>query len=425
MSFNLLDQAKSLFTNDLIGKASAYLGERESGVVKAISGILPAILGIFSEKAATPSGTAVLGTMLTNQLNTGSYNDPGSFFSNDGGALLNKGANVAQELFGNKLDKLTNNISAYADVKPSSTSSLLSMAIPAVLGLVGKLSTADHGGNITAVFKGQKDNIINGIPAGLNISSLLNGFGTKVSDISTDVKATSIHYTRQAEKESNSLRWLLPLLLLLLAGLAAWYFLSKGCNDNDSAANHKDTTIINNEGNVANFVKGSLDTLTGDWMYNEGDSTNILLPNNAGTLTVGRYSTEANLVEFLTNKDKEVDTVKGNWFGFTNVHFKTGSSEITEASKVQLNNMVAICKAFNTARFKLGGYTDSTGSYEVNSVVSQKRAEAVAAYLTHAGAPEGSFTAVKGYGPEWPIADNATAEGRAQNRRVAVNVKSK
>ncbi|MBK7308114.1 MAG: hypothetical protein IPI88_14570 [Chitinophagaceae bacterium] len=55
----------------------------------------------------------------------------------------------------------------------------------------------------------------------------------------------------------------------------------------------------------------------------------------------------------------------------------------------------------------------------------RKRADAVAATLVKLGAGAKSFMGAKGYGPEWPVADNATGEGRAQNRRVAVNVKAK
>ena len=91
----------------------------------------------------------------------------------------------------------------------------------------------------------------------------------------------------------------------------------------------------------------------------------------------------------------------------------------------QLKNMVAIAKGYPTAQFKLGGYTDNTGSAVGNIALSQKRADAVAATLVKLGAGAKSFMGAKGYGPEWPVADNATGEGRAQNRRVAVNVKAK
>lgn len=125
------------------------------------------------------------------------------------------------------------------------------------------------------------------------------------------------------------------------------------------------------------------------------------------------------------NSSETVDTVKGNWFDFTNVKFKTGSSEITEESLVQLKNLVAIAKAYPTAQFKVGGYTDNTGNAAANVALSQKRADAVAAKVVALGSTKTAIVGAKGYGPEWPVADNATPEGRAQNRRVSVNVKAK
>jgi OOP family OmpA-OmpF porin len=65
------------------------------------------------------------------------------------------------------------------------------------------------------------------------------------------------------------------------------------------------------------------------------------------------------------------------------------------------------------------GYTDSTGPSEFNHKLSEQRATAVKDYLESHGAPTGILTA-KGFGEENPIADNKTAKGRAENRRVTV-----
>lgn len=425
MSFNLLDTAKSLFTNELISKASAYLGEKENGISKAISGIVPAVLGLFADKTATAHGANELAAKITEQKNDGSHLSLGSFFNNDGGNLLNKGAGLANDLFGSKLPAVTENISNYAGIKQSSTASLISMAIPALLGFIGKQGAGN--GNLQSIFSGQKNNILSAIPSGLDFSNLLPGFSAKVSDIHS---GTHTPKYKAAEKEKSGMGWLLPVLLLALLAMAAWYFLGKGCNSDDTRTTHSDSVVVDNTNTNVNVntpvvAMGKVDSLSGDWMYNEGDTITIDLPNNAGKLTVGKYSTEAKLVAFLNDKNAMVDTVKGNWFEFTNVHFKTGSADITEGSKTQLMNLATICKAFSTAQFKLGGYTDSTGSVATNIAVSQKRADAVMAFLKKSGVPANSFTGAKGYGPEWPIADNKTAEGRAQNRRVAVNVKAK
>jgi K(+)-stimulated pyrophosphate-energized sodium pump len=91
----------------------------------------------------------------------------------------------------------------------------------------------------------------------------------------------------------------------------------------------------------------------------------------------------------------------------------------------QLKNMVAIAKAFPTAQFKVGGYTDNTGDEAKNVSLSKKRAAVVAAKIISMGSSAKGIISSDGYGSQFPIGDNATAEGKAQNRRVSVNVKAK
>ena len=70
------------------------------------------------------------------------------------------------------------------------------------------------------------------------------------------------------------------------------------------------------------------------------------------------------------------------------------------------------------------GHTDSTGNAEANKGLSQRRADSVLNALIANGVGQGRVKAV-GYGQSQPVADNATEEGRAQNRRVSVLVTSK
>jgi outer membrane protein OmpA-like peptidoglycan-associated protein len=88
-------------------------------------------------------------------------------------------------------------------------------------------------------------------------------------------------------------------------------------------------------------------------------------------------------------------------------------------------NIVLLGKGFPAAIFKLGGYTDNTGDSVANVALSQKRAYAVVAALKKLGMSAKAISGAKGYGPEFPIGDNATLLGKAMNRRVAINVKSK
>ena len=236
--------------------------------------------------------------------------------------------------------------------------------------------------------------------------------------------APGAHHGEALQTESDSgLKWLLAFLLFALIAAAAWYFTGKG----DGKATDEHAVAATSEKDKmpeAAAVTGTVDS-SGNFIYEVGKMVTIDLPNEAGTLTVGENSTENKLYKFLMDQNAIIDTVKGNWFEFTNVRFETGGAKVDSLSAAQLKNIVAISKGFPAASFKLGGYTDNTGDSVSNVVLSQKRSEAVVEALIKMGAGSKSITGAKGYGPQYPIGDNASAEGRAMNRRVAINVKSK
>lgn len=105
------------------------------------------------------------------------------------------------------------------------------------------------------------------------------------------------------------------------------------------------------------------------------------------------------------------------------LHFAPSSAEFEgdiEATLAELRNAMTHCEDY---RIEIGGHTDSQGSDSFNADLSQKRAEAVLAAMQGAGLPVSHLTA-QGYGESQPVADNATEEGREQNRRIEMRLVS-
>ncbi len=431
MAFKLLEAAQGLITDELLSKAGSFSGESEGCISKAMGGILPSLVAGLADKVSSSYGDPQTVANLAAQAhNAGFLQHLESFFNGDNNSLLllNKGTGMLSQLFSeNKISALTNLISNFSGIKSSSAGSLLAMATPLVLGLLGKHAATYNinAAGLASVLHNQKAEVLDAVPPGLELGSVFSRLSkntTYVTDSKLSTDQSTAHKTNTPD--DGGFRWLLPLFLLLLIMIAAWYYLSKGCKGDNVISSASDS-LKSKTTQIAALVAGKVDSLTGDFIYNPGQNVEIELPDGAGSLQVGENSTEYKLYTFLSDKNASVDTVKGNWFGFTNVHFKTGGAQIDSASMGQLKNIAAIIKAFPEARFKLGGYTDNTGDSVTNVALSQKRAEAVAAQLKQLGTAAASIAGVKGYGPQWPLADNETAEGRAMNRRVAVNVKAK
>ncbi len=103
------------------------------------------------------------------------------------------------------------------------------------------------------------------------------------------------------------------------------------------------------------------------------------------------------------------------------VLFPFDSSELTADARTALQGLLPRLQAADVISIKVMGHTDSMGSDAYNQALSERRAASVVRFLTAAGVPANKLSS-EGYGESQPVADNATDAGRAQNRRVELQL---
>jgi outer membrane protein OmpA-like peptidoglycan-associated protein len=103
------------------------------------------------------------------------------------------------------------------------------------------------------------------------------------------------------------------------------------------------------------------------------------------------------------------------------VLFQTNQSTLLPGAQTRLNEVAEALLSTKERAVLVEGHTDSRGSADANVILSQRRADAVRTYLVSRGYPAEKIDA-RGIGKERPVAENTTAEGRANNRRVEIVV---
>ena len=102
--------------------------------------------------------------------------------------------------------------------------------------------------------------------------------------------------------------------------------------------------------------------------------------------------------------------------------FATNKAELNAAAKTSLTEFSKVVKENSDMDIAIIGHTDNTGSDAINNPLSENRAKSVSTYLKNSGVNASQIKTVEGQGSKNPVADNSTAEGRTQNRRVEVYI---
>jgi len=134
-----------------------------------------------------------------------------------------------------------------------------------------------------------------------------------------------------------------------------------------------------------------------------------------------RFAEQTAATEGLRGRMADID--KYNIKSTASVNFDTGKAVLSDQAKADLCATATTAEGMNNALLLVVGYTDSTGSEEFNQALSEKRAARVVNYLQQVchWKPYRMLTPT-GMAEADPAASNDTADGKAQNRRVAVNV---
>ncbi|MFZ4927652.1 DUF937 domain-containing protein [Chryseobacterium sp. Mn2064] len=434
MSLNVIDLIKGQLGPALVSQAASQFGESESGISKAIGGLLPAVVGGLANNADNPgvvdaitkaSSSGILGNLLGDS---------------SGNPII---TNLLSSLFGDKIGGLVNSIASFSGISNTSAGSLLNLVTGATVGTVGKYAADNNLGasGISSLLNDQKGIISSLLPAGLSLASFglgaENWFGqaketvSSVTSTAKDNLAEGVATARENvtegarevrerfENNNNNnqgggsiWKWLLPLLLLIAAG----YFLWKQCEKkqttttttvSDSTATKTDTAVTTS-GTAAPVTKTDENI----------DLNGVMLKGYKGGM-------EDQMIAFLKSggyKNAADDSaLKDKWYDFDHVNFKMGSStELEAGSQGQLDNLVAILKAFPEAKVKIGGYTDKTGNEANNVKLSKARAEFIKAALGKAGVGA-QVIAADGYGSQFAKVDAKASDAeRAADRKMAV-----
>jgi outer membrane protein OmpA-like peptidoglycan-associated protein len=190
-------------------------------------------------------------------------------------------------------------------------------------------------------------------------------------------------------------------ILLALGLLLLLVLLAKGCSGSDDSAEHHatDTTTAATAHTTTTAADG-----TGTW-----DDVDFNAP----------------AVQYQEITDKNIDVRGNDRYGIyglgENVLFDKGSAEIKKDAEANLQQISAsIGQRYKDGEIRIFGFTDSTGDAQANMQLAQQRAEAVRSWLSSKGNISNANISVQSMGETKPTANNATEEGREQNRRVNI-----
>ncbi len=378
-----------------VGEAAHALGQPEQTVTRGMETSVAALLGGMASKSQDPGALQKVLDIVPEKTGDLSWSQMIGGLTNPASTAMTAGKRMLSTLFGGKETAVVNGIGGASGLNSVAVSTLLSMAAPVVMGFLAKKVRGGMSiGSLGNTLQQESGIIRNALPASL--SELFWPSATVTErDISPVVAQT-------VQRESSGAGWLAALAIAAL-GLGLLWFLTHR-KPTESAYLYVPTGEANRIATppVATPVK-----------------TPCTIPSD---LNLRAGGIESQLLEFVRNPAG--NSLTTTWFTADDLRFDTGSARLRPSSEAELSNIAEVLKGCSNVHLLIAGYTDNVGAAEANMQLSKNRANAVMSELVAKGVPEDRFSA-EGYGEEDPVATNETAQGRAENRRIAMRVTQK
>lgn len=485
MAFDLLASAKEFLNDNLLGSIAAKTDETDVAVKQVTQILVPVCAHALVAKSVSQPAEALNVVQFAHNNNV---LDHVIRIANNTGDWKAKSDYLVNSVFGNDTAlAVSETLASQNGLKSTSVSKLLNLVLPIVAGVIGKIARNDRMNmhDLAALLAEHSAIWKSLIPTSLGIDALMNAGATAKpkptvgENTGADIKiiepktvsmveqvrprqiephveqekpavvenpvATNktaepsfVFNLNEKQKKRRGAGWLIALLVLSLIGAGGWWLWQNYQKNKAAISDQKQEEIkvpLIDSGRLKDSLdklkgsepKGHYDSLAGAYIYETGELSEIKLPNNAGVLKVGAYSSEKQLLDMLANnnwKPSETDKSK-DWKHFDRIFFKSGFYDVTLESVQQIRNFAAILKAYPSAKLKIGGYTDNSGDVSSNKQLSSNRAQMLKNRLVAEGI-EASRINSEGYGQEFPVCpENNNPECKAQNRRVDFRLLSK
>lgn len=431
MTTNLISQLSREFGGDAINKIAGALGEDTSRTQAAMDGTLQALVGGLVNKSSTRDGASdLLDLLKRNNLDGTRFTNVASAISGPDGIsrMIETGGPLLNSVLGSRANSVIDWVTSLGGIKKSSSTSLLSLALPVVLGQIGRLVSSGgwNVSNLMNLMSDQKSYLRN-MPTGLT-NALGYGGAEWASGSGTgerERRATPSYVSEPIRREregSTWWKWALPLLALLALGwLLSRLFTGRERQVQTNIAVPTATAPYRPEATPTMRAEATVPPAPAPARTDLGAFVEKRLPDGT-MLRIPSSGVESKLLVFIEDPTRRVD--RETWFSFDRLEFETDSANLRPGSSEQLRNIAEILKAYPNVNVKIGGYTDNVGDASYNLKLSQERANRTMHELERLGVSPSRITA-EGFGEQHPVADNSTEEGRQLNRRIDIRVTKK